>query len=102
MGGTAAYHASKAAVDQITRAFAIELAPYKVNVNAIAQGWIETQSILSKEPEAIKKLVSLIPLRRLGKPEEVAELTVFLASPSVDFITWQVIFLNGRLSAVYC
>ncbi|MBS7605674.1 hypothetical protein KEJ31_05180 [Candidatus Bathyarchaeota archaeon] len=46
--------------------------------------------------------MSLIPLRCLGKPEEVAELTVFLASPSVDFITWQAIFLNGRLSAVYC
>lgn len=100
-GGAVAYHASKAAIDQITRAFAIELAPYKVNVNAIAPGWIETQSILSRGPEAIKKLMSLIPLGRLGKPEEVAELAVFLASPSADFITGQIIFLDGGLSAVY-
>lgn len=100
-GGAIAYHASKGAVDQITRAFAIELAPYKINVNAIAPGWIETEGILSRGPEAIKKLENIIPLGRLGKPEEVAELAVFLASPASDFITGQIIFLDGGLSAVY-
>jgi len=100
-GGAIAYHASKGAVDQITRAFAIELAPYKVNVNAIAPGWVETKGILARGPDAVKKLETLIPLGRLGKPEEVAELAVFLASPGSDFITGQIIFMDGGLSAVY-
>lgn len=101
-GGAIAYHASKGAVNQITRALAIELAPYKINVNAIAPGWIETEGILSRGPEAVKKLEELIPLGRLGKPEEVAELAVFLASsPASDFITGQIIYLDGGLNAVY-
>jgi NAD(P)-dependent dehydrogenase (short-subunit alcohol dehydrogenase family) len=100
-GGAIAYHASKGALDQITRAFAIELAPYKVNVNAIAPGWVETKGILARGPEAVKKLETLIPLGRLGKPEEIAELAVFLASPGSDFVTGQIIYMDGGLSAVY-
>ncbi|MEM2455461.1 MAG: SDR family oxidoreductase [Candidatus Bathyarchaeia archaeon] len=95
------YAVSKATVDQITRAFAIQLVDYNINVNAIAPGWVETEELLKRGPEAIEMRKRLIPKGRLCKPEEVAELAVFLASSAADYITGQVIYIDGGVSAIY-
>jgi len=90
------YAASKAAVAGLTRAFAIELAPYGITVNAVAPGTIETpmtRPYYSNEEWEQKK--STVPLGRCGKPRDVADLIVFLASEESSFITGQIIHING-------
>ncbi len=99
-GGTGQvnYAASKGGINSMTRALAAELAKRNVNVNAIAPGVIETemsQAVRNLVGEALNKM---IPLKRVGKPEEIAALAVFLASPAADYITGQVITIDGGLS----
>jgi len=93
--GNVHYAASKAGVIGLTRSMAAELAPHRINVNAIAPGWIETETLLrgGRWEEGVKK----VPAGRMGKPEEVAELVQFLVSPSADYITGEVIDINGGL-----
>ena len=99
-GGTGQvnYSASKGGINSMTRALAAELAKRNVTVNAIAPGVIETEM-----SQAVRNLVGdemnkMIPLKRVGKPEEIAALAVFLASPAADYITGQVITIDGGLS----
>ena len=99
-GGTGQvnYSASKGGINSMTRALAAELAKRNVTVNAIAPGVIETEM-----SQAVRNLVGdemnkMIPLRRVGKPDEIAGLAVFLASPAADYITGQVITIDGGLS----
>ena len=96
--GQVNYAASKGAINALTRSLAAELAPRNVNINAIAPGLIETEM-----SETVRNLVGddikkIIPLKRCGKPEEIAALAVFLASPAADYITGQVITIDGGLS----
>ena len=96
--GQVNYAASKGAINALTRSLAAELAPRNVTVNAIAPGLIETEM-----SETVRKLIGdetkkIIPLKRCGKPEEIAALAVFLASPAADYITGQVITIDGGLS----
>ncbi|MBI3467028.1 MAG: 3-oxoacyl-[acyl-carrier-protein] reductase [Planctomycetes bacterium] len=96
--GQVNYAASKGAINAMTRSLAAELAPRNVNINAIAPGLIETEmseTVRNLVGEEIKKI---IPLKRCGKPEEIAALAVFLASPAADYITGQVITIDGGLS----
>jgi 3-oxoacyl-[acyl-carrier protein] reductase len=96
--GQANYAASKGAINAFTRALAVELASRNVTVNAIAPGFIETdmsEAVRNKAGDLIKKL---IPMRRLGRPEDVARVAVFLASADGGYITGQVLTVDGGLS----
>ena len=92
--GQANYSAAKAAVIGATKALAQEVAQRKVTVNAVAPGFIDTDMTKDLDVSELKKLV---PRRRFGKPEEVASLVGFLASPEAAYITGQVISINGGL-----
>jgi 3-oxoacyl-[acyl-carrier protein] reductase len=96
--GQTNYAASKGAINAFTRALAVELASRGVTVNAIAPGFVETEmteAVRNKAGDLIKKM---IPMKRLGKPEDIARVVVFLASPDAGYITGQVITVDGGLS----
>lgn len=93
-----AYAASKSAIEGMTRAMAVELAQYGIRVNCIAPGFIKTNMstlALEKDPERKKKVLSRTPLKRLGKPDEVADAALFLVSGSASFITGVVLPVDG-------
>ena len=89
------YGASKAAVLGLTKSLALELAGYNITVNAIAPGWIETDMTSDITPEEKSKALELVPLRRMGQPEDIAHVAAFLASEKASFITGQTIHVNG-------
>jgi len=89
------YGASKAAVVGLTKSLALELAGYEITVNAIAPGWIKTDMTSGMIPEENKRALQLIPLGRMGQPEDIAHVAVFLASEKASFITGQTIHVNG-------
>lgn len=89
------YGASKGAMNTFTFSLARELAPYGINVNAIAPHAIETEMSAEWSDEKRRQIVESIPLKRLGTPEEVAEAVVFLASDGANFITGEVLDVNG-------
>ncbi|QFY09860.1 SDR family oxidoreductase [Nonomuraea phyllanthi] len=91
----AAYSASKAAVIALTKSLGKELATSGVLVNAIAPAVIETPMNADTGPEALAHITSLIPMRRVGRPEEVAELIAWLASGKVSFSTGAVYDISG-------
>jgi 3-oxoacyl-[acyl-carrier protein] reductase len=96
--GQTNYAASKGAINAFTRALAVELASRGVTVNAIAPGFVETEmteAVRNKAGDLIKKM---IPMKRLGKPEDIARVAVFLAGPDSGYITGQVITVDGGLS----
>ena len=96
--GQVNYSASKGAINAMTRALAAELAPRNVCVNAIAPGVIETEMSAAVRNLVGDEMKKIIPLKRCGRPEEVAALAVYLASPAADYITGQVITIDGGLS----
>ena len=100
-GGNSAYSATKGAVKMITKTLALELAPYNVHVNAIGPSLIVTKGTvhIQQNPELAKKYTLMIPLGRLGVPEDMIGVAVFLASEASDFITGQTIFVDGGLTA---
>ena len=89
------YSASKAAVIGMTKSLGKELATSGVLVNAIAPAVIETPMNATNTPEVLEYMTSLIPMRRLGRPEEVAELVAWLASDKCSFSTGAVYDLSG-------
>ncbi len=96
--GQTNYAASKGAINAFTRALAVELGGRNVTVNAIAPGFIETdmsEAVRNKAGDLIKKA---IPLKRLGKPEDIADAVVFLCSPAASYITGQLLTVDGGLS----
>ena len=101
-GGNEGYCATKGAVDMITRSLASEWAPYHINVNAIAPLLVRTELAAAtlNDPEKLQKYVANVPFKRIGEPEDLVGLCIFLASPASDFITGQIIYLDGGLTAV--
>lgn len=98
----AAYTATKAGLSGLVRALAIEWGPRGVTVNAVGPGVIETpltRAYMDEHPERVKATIDNTPLRRLGLPDDVADVVVFLASDAARFITGQTIFVDGGLSA---
>jgi 3-oxoacyl-[acyl-carrier protein] reductase len=93
--GMAAYSASKAAVIGLTKSLGKELATTGVLANAIAPAVISTPMNAATAPDALAHLTGLIPMRRLGRPEEVAELIAWLASDRVSFSTGAVYDISG-------
>jgi 3-oxoacyl-[acyl-carrier protein] reductase len=97
-GGQAAYAASKAGLIGLTMATAKEMASRRVTVNAIAPGFIETDMTAAELPEAQRaKLLSDIPLGRIGGADEIADCASFLAGPEASYITGQVLRVNGGM-----
>lgn len=99
--GRALYGATKGAIAQLTRTLAVEWGQYGVCANAIAPGWIATdftREVLS-QPEVRARVLDRTPLRRIGQPDDLVGLAVFLASPASAFITGQVICCDGGYSA---
>ncbi|MCX6763937.1 MAG: SDR family NAD(P)-dependent oxidoreductase [Candidatus Moranbacteria bacterium] len=92
--GLVHYCASKGGINGMIRALALELAPKKITVNAVAPGAIDTPGAKSTE-EAQKQTISLIPLARMGQPADIANTVVFLASEKSDYITGQIIVVDG-------
>lgn len=98
--GAAHYCASKAAVVMLTQVMALELAPHRIRVNCIAPGLIEVEGEVSPISEEYKTtLANSIPWGRIGQPEDIANAALFLSSPEADFITGEVLSVNGGSSA---
>jgi NAD(P)-dependent dehydrogenase (short-subunit alcohol dehydrogenase family) len=100
--GNEGYCATKASIDMITRSLASEWAPYKINVNAIGPSTVATRfsEKTLQDPERLKRFLSSCPLGRVGQPADIVGACVFLASPASDFVTGQIIYLDGGLTAI--
>ena len=98
--GAAHYCASKAAVSMFTRVLALELAPQHINVNAIAPGLIQVEGEVSPiSPEYVTAMTGLVPWGRIGQPADIANAALFLASPLADYLTGEVMAVDGGVSA---
>jgi NAD(P)-dependent dehydrogenase (short-subunit alcohol dehydrogenase family) len=95
--GMAAYAATKAGVTVFTQSLGAEWARYGVRVNAIAPGAVDTEGARAvwRTPEMADRVAREIPLRRLGRPEEIARAAVFLASDQASFITGETLYVGG-------
>ncbi|SFR27148.1 NAD(P)-dependent dehydrogenase, short-chain alcohol dehydrogenase family [Lentzea waywayandensis] len=89
------YNASKAAMDALTRSWAIEFGPAGVRVNSVAPGPVATDKALAEAGEVFEAIAKDLPLQRVGQPDEIAEAVLFLASDKASFITGSVITADG-------
>ena len=100
-GGNAAYGATKGAVDMLTRMLAAEWAVHNINVNAIAPSVIMTDIIKNHvAPERLKILAAKSPFNRFAVVDDVTGACIYLASPESDFVTGQIMYVDGGLTAV--
>ena len=95
------YSAAKSGVVGLVRGLAVELARAGIRVNGIAPGYIRTAQALSREhslgPEGLEAAAAFIPMGRVGEPEDIADVALFLASPAARYLTGQVIVVDGGL-----
>lgn len=99
----AAYCASKGGLKMLTRNLGVELGAFGITINSIAPGAIETpiNAKLLNDPQKLSALLTQIPLARLGKPDDVSGLAVFLASTDADYVTGSTYFVDGGLTWHY-
>jgi 3-oxoacyl-[acyl-carrier protein] reductase len=94
--GRVTYSAAKSGLGGVTRTLAVELAPYNVLVNAVAPGYVNTVMTLQNNTRAqIEAIEKTIPLGRMAKPEEIAEVVAFLASENNTYLTGQLLLVDG-------
>jgi glucose 1-dehydrogenase len=93
------YCMSKGGVKMMTRNLAIELAPFGITINSVAPGAVETpiNNRLLNDPDKLRALLGHIPLKRLGKPSDIAGVVAFLASSDADYITGTTVVADGGL-----
>ena len=96
--GQSNYSASKAGILGLTYSWAVELAKYQINVNAVAPGFIDSILTQQIQAEIQQKFVEKIPLKRMGRPEDVANLVAFLAGDHSSYLTGQCIAIDGGLT----
>ncbi len=97
--GLAAYTASKGGVSALTRQAAIDYAKYNIQINAIEPGIIETPMVQGAEPEMARATIEATPVGRMGHPNEIAYMALFLCSDQANFITGQTFVVDGGWSA---
>ena len=95
--GQANYAASKAGQIGMMRSLSKETAKRKITVNCVSPGFIETELLDGLTDEQIKEYKNMVPLRRLGKPEEVADAVLYLAGPKASYVTGSVLEINGGI-----
>ncbi len=100
-GGNTGYCATKGAVELITKALALEWAPHNIRVNALGPALVITPGTkhIAENPELAKKYAAMIPLGRIGMPEDMIGAVNFLVSDAANFITGQTIYVDGGLTA---
>ncbi|MBC5828930.1 MAG: SDR family oxidoreductase [Candidatus Eremiobacteraeota bacterium] len=100
MPTNAPYCAAKGGVRMLMRTIAVELAEYDITVNNVAPGAIDTpmDAPLKRDPQEMEALLCEIPLKRMGKPDEIAEMCIFLASDAGSYITGSTFFIDGGMS----
>ena len=96
--GQANYSASKAGVIGLTKTLALECARYNITVNCVSPGATNTAMTANIPPEIAQQIKKKIPLRRFAEPEDIANIHLFLASEEANYITGQVIFVDGGIS----
>ncbi|MDB5143899.1 MAG: glucose 1-dehydrogenase [Mucilaginibacter sp.] len=99
-GGHVNYAASKGGIMMLMKSMAQELAPHKIRVVSIGPGAIQTpiNHTAWETPEALEKLLTLVPYNRIGKPEDIGNLAAWLASDEADYITGTTIFMDGGMT----
>jgi 3-oxoacyl-[acyl-carrier protein] reductase len=96
------YNAAKAGIEGLTRGLAVELGPVGINVNAVAPGFIWTAQSTSLDhslgPEGLELAKEYVPLRRIGAPEDIADVVLFLASSAARYVTGQTLLADGGIT----
>ena len=101
LAGRSVYGIQKAGIVQMTRALAVEWAPYGIRVNAVAPGRVDTEARAGSlaDPAYLAESLARVPLRRFASAEEVAEAVRYLASPAASYVTGHTLVLDGGLTA---